>query len=154
MFAFNYTKLYIYTLNTQNTLYTLSTSFRTPVDLLIYAITNRPIMWQHWWIQLKPFCGFCKPVPTSFYKSFFWLTWVEPGVVFCCCRESASRFDLLCVLRCFLLTIVIKTVIWVTLTALTSQVILLWPFALWCPPSLYLQNCHLLDVFCFTHYFV
>ncbi|MEQ2309026.1 hypothetical protein AMECASPLE_034357 [Ameca splendens] len=28
------------------------------------------------------------------------LTGVAPGVVFCCCSPSASRFDVLCVQRC------------------------------------------------------
>lgn len=34
-------------------------------------------------------------------RFLFWQAWMEPDVVFCCYSSSASRFDVLCVLRCF-----------------------------------------------------
>ncbi len=38
-----------------------------------------------------------------------YLTGAAPGVVFCCCNPSASGFDVLCVQRCILQTLVVTS---------------------------------------------
>lgn len=46
----------------------------------------------------------CEPVSTVASDSCSWLTWVEPDVIVCCCRPSASRICgyVVCYMRCFL----------------------------------------------------
>lgn len=46
--------------------------------------------------------SFGEPGPTAPSTLCSWLKQVEPDVVFCCCRSSASRFKILCIQRCFL----------------------------------------------------
>lgn len=50
--------------------------------------------------------------PTSVFCS--WLTGVEPNIIFCCCRSSFSKLDVLCTLRCFLAYHSDKVIIQVT----------------------------------------
>lgn len=54
--------------------------------------------------------SFTEPAPTvDSVESCPCLTSVEPNVVFCCRCTFASRFDVLCFLRCFLLITVAKS---------------------------------------------
>lgn len=65
---------------------------------------------------------------------------MEPGVVFCCYSLSTSRFDVLCILRCFFAH---RVFTWVTIdfqTAQTSLAILLW--------DLTSAGCFSLQTFC------
>ncbi len=60
--------------------------------------------------------NFCDPVWIIASVCCSYLTGAAPGVVFCCWSPSASGFDVLCVQRCILQTLVI----WVTVVFLSS----------------------------------
>lgn len=49
-----------------------------------------------------------------------WLTKKEPNKVFCCCSSSVSRFDVLCVPRCFSAHYIVQSF---------CQFKLVWPFS-------------------------
>lgn len=40
-------------------------------------------------------------VPTATSAFCFWLTVMEPDMIFCCCSSSVSRFNMLCIPICF-----------------------------------------------------
>ncbi len=83
--------------------------------------------------------NFGDPVWIVAFISCSWLTEAAPGVVFCCCSPSASGFDVLCVQRCILHTLVVRVVIWVIVAFLSSLIslpILLWPLIMLCRTTL------------------
>ena len=76
---------------------------------------------------------------------------VSPGVLFCCCSPSSSRFHVWCVQRWYSAFHWLERVlIWVTVAFLssgTSLPILLWPLT--STRHFRPHNCHALDIFSF-----
>ena len=94
--------------------------------------------------------SFGEPVPTAASAFCSWLTEVEPNVVFCCCSPSASRFDVLYILRCF--SAHHNCTEWLSeLTQPFCQPEAVWPFSVELSSARHFgpQNCHSLHVFFF-----
>lgn len=99
---------------------------------------------QHFSNLLLP--DFCNLASVSMILFFCLLTKVAPSVVLCCCRSSASRFDVVCFQRCSSVYLGSNSWLFELLLPVASVTILLRPLELCeCESKHYIFHAHWLN---------